>query len=95
MESKFISWEMKGDFKYQKNNILAGQFKLTRQAEKFACNIITQVSLGAAETIRRGKHLFERDAGTCGVTIRNYRGDNGVYKSDEFIKDLNNRNRMI
>jgi hypothetical protein len=30
-----------------------------------------QVSLNAAETVR-GKHLFECEAGTCGVTIKNY-----------------------
>ena len=53
-----------------------------------------QVSLNAMETIR-GKHLFEREAGTCGVQIRNYRGDNGVYKSTEFVKDLNQRNQTI
>lgn len=53
-----------------------------------------QVSLGAAETIR-GKHLFEREAGTCGVTIRNYRGDNGVYKTKEFVKDLEDRRQTI
>ena len=53
-----------------------------------------QISLGTAETIR-GKHLFEREAGTCGVTIRNYRGDNGVYKAAEFVKDLNNRGQTI
>jgi hypothetical protein len=34
-----------------------------------------QVSLGANETVR-GKHLFEREAGTCGIAIKNYHGDN-------------------
>jgi hypothetical protein len=53
-----------------------------------------QVSLGAAETIR-GKHLFERVAGTCGVSIRNYRGDNGVFKAAEYVKDLNDRGQTI
>jgi hypothetical protein len=53
-----------------------------------------QVSLNAAETIQ-GKHLFEREAGTCGVSIRNYHEDNGVYKSADFLKDLNNKNQTI
>jgi hypothetical protein len=30
---------------------------------------------------------------TCGVSIQNYHGDNGVYKSADFVKDLNNRNQ--
>lgn len=42
-----------------------------------------QVSLGANKTVR-GKHLFEREAATCGVAIKNYHGDNGVYKSKKF-----------
>ncbi|GFH61161.1 hypothetical protein CTEN210_17637 [Chaetoceros tenuissimus] len=45
------------------------------------------VSLGAAETIR-SKHAFERDAIKHGVMIHQYRGDNGVYQSNEFKKDL-------
>ena len=53
-----------------------------------------QVSLGIAETIHR-KHLFEREAGTCEVTIQNYQGDNGIYKATEFIKDLNDKGQMI
>jgi hypothetical protein len=53
-----------------------------------------QVSLGANETVR-GKHLFEREAGTCGVAIQNYRGDNGVYKTMEFRKDLADRKQTI
>ena len=49
-----------------------------------------QVSLGVAEMIW-GKHLFEREAGTCGVSIRNYHGDNGIFKVKEYVKDLNDR----
>jgi hypothetical protein len=37
-----------------------------------------QVSLNALEMIQ-GKHLLEHEAGTCGVSIQNYHGDNGVY----------------
>jgi hypothetical protein len=46
-----------------------------------------QVSLGAAETLR-AKHQFEREARNCGVPIESYRGDNGVYRTTEFQKDL-------
>ena len=38
-----------------------------------------QVSLRASETVR-GKHEFERLAHTCGVDIKSYRGNNGVFK---------------
>ena len=53
-----------------------------------------QVSLGAAEMIQ-GKHLFEREAETCGVSICNYHGDNGIFKVAEFVKDLNDRGQTI
>jgi hypothetical protein len=53
-----------------------------------------QVSLNVAETIQ-GKHLFEREASTCGVRIKDYCGDNGIYKSEEFMKDLSERNQTI
>ena len=46
-----------------------------------------QVSLGAAETIR-AKHEFERDAYRHGIRVLGYRGDNGVYCSQEFTNDL-------
>jgi hypothetical protein len=53
-----------------------------------------QVSLGVIETLR-GKHLFEREIGTCGVTIRAFRTDNGVFKSKEFQDNLNIRGQFI
>jgi hypothetical protein len=53
-----------------------------------------QVSLNAKETIR-GKHLFERESMNCGHTISSYQGDNGVYKSDAFVADLQERGQMI
>ena len=46
-----------------------------------------QISLGAAETMRTN-HAFEREAHRYGVKILGYRGDNGVYKSQEFEKDI-------
>jgi hypothetical protein len=53
-----------------------------------------QVSLNAAETLR-GKHRFEREARECGISIKSYRGDNGVFKTKEFEKDLLARNQSI
>jgi hypothetical protein len=49
--------------------------------------LANQVSLGASETLR-AKHLFEREARNNGINISGYRGDNGVYRSAEFRKDL-------
>ncbi len=49
--------------------------------------ISNQVSLNAAVTIR-GKHDFEQEAWSYGHDILEYQGDNGVYKSKEFQKDL-------
>jgi len=46
-----------------------------------------QVSLNAAKTLT-GKHLIERDAQTGGVDVCSYQGDNGVFWSLEFQKDL-------
>jgi len=46
-----------------------------------------QVSLEADETLR-SKHAFEREARDCGVNIRTYRADMGIYKSQKFQKDL-------
>jgi hypothetical protein len=53
-----------------------------------------QVGLTASETIR-SKHLFERESASCGVLIQNYRGDNGVYKTKEFMDDLEQRNQTM
>jgi len=46
-----------------------------------------QVSLNTAETLV-GKHLIEREAQNSGVDVRSYQGDNGVFQSLEFQKDL-------
>ena len=53
-----------------------------------------QVSLNAAETIQ-GKHQFEREAMHCGRGVTHYRGDNGVYKSEAFLKDLESRKQTM
>ena len=46
-----------------------------------------QVSLNAAETIR-AKNSFEREARNHGIHITGYRGDNGVYRSNDWRQDL-------
>jgi hypothetical protein len=53
-----------------------------------------QVGLGAEETIR-SKHDFERESSNHGVRVESYRGDNGVYRSNEFTKDLKLRSQTI
>jgi hypothetical protein len=56
--------------------------------------VVSQVLLGAAETIR-AKHAFESEAKTCGVSIEHYHGDNGVFRTNEFKKDLLMRGQTI
>ena len=49
--------------------------------------ICYQVSLGGHETVA-SKTEFEREAAQVGVTVKNYRTDNGVYTSAEFMNEL-------
>ena len=53
-----------------------------------------QVSLRASETLR-GKHKFKRYAATCGVNVTSYRGDNGVFRSREYVADLRRQKQSI
>ena len=53
-----------------------------------------QVSLDEAETLR-GKHLVEREALNCGIHVRTYRGDNGIFRSKGFLRDLEARGQTI
>jgi len=54
----------------------------------------TQVSLGAAETLR-SKAKFEREAHCHGTKIFSYRADNGVYKSKAFTDDCKLKSQSI
>jgi Reverse transcriptase (RNA-dependent DNA polymerase) len=56
--------------------------------------IKNQVSLGAAETIR-AKNLFEREARAHGIHVQGYRGDNGVYRSDEWKREIVMKNQQM
>ena len=53
-----------------------------------------QVSLGASDTVR-SKELHELWAAEHGVSVKNYRGDNGVYKSKLFKEDLEQRHQKM
>ena len=53
-----------------------------------------QVSLGAADTIR-SKDLSEYHASEVGVAIKQYHGDNGVYKSKLFTEDLDKHHQTM
>ncbi len=53
-----------------------------------------QITTTAAETLR-AKHAFEQEARSYGVDIQGYRTDQGVYKSQEFIKDLELKGQSI
>jgi hypothetical protein len=46
-----------------------------------------QVSLGASDTIR-SKLDFERFALSCGVTVKGYRTDNGIFTKLDFLKEI-------
>ena len=49
--------------------------------------IYNQVSLGASDIVRR-KELYELWATEHGVSVKSYRGNNGVYTSNMFKEDL-------
>jgi hypothetical protein len=49
--------------------------------------VIHQVSLNAHETVA-AKQTFEREANMIGNRVENYRTDNGVYTSEEFLREL-------
>lgn len=53
-----------------------------------------QVSLRASDTIR-SKQLYEREAAVYGVQVKSYHTDNGVFKSNEFGKNLEEKQQTI
>ena len=53
-----------------------------------------QASLTAAESIQ-GKMMFERNAREHGVTVQNYRTDNGIYTSREFLRELSEQGQGL
>ena len=55
---------------------------------------VNQVSLETTGTLQ-GKHDFEREARSCGVSIGAYRGDNGIFRSKGWIDDLQQRSQHM
>ena len=53
-----------------------------------------QVSLDAFETIK-AKNMFEREALSCGVVVRNYRSDNGAFSKSEFMQEIYDSEQLI
>ena len=53
-----------------------------------------QVSLGSSGTIR-SKELHDLWESEHGVSIKSYRGDNGVHKSEFFKDDLKQRHQKM
>ena len=51
-----------------------------------------QLGFSASESIR-AKQTFEKFALDHGILIHNYLGDNGIFKSKEFVKHLYEHNQ--
>ena len=49
--------------------------------------IVNQVSLNAQETVA-SKLIFECEALQLGIDVLNYQTDNGIYTSQEFLKEM-------
>ena len=45
-----------------------------------------QTSLSATKTLQ-GKEAFEREAQDAGIEIKEYRADNGIFKSKQWVTD--------
>ena len=56
--------------------------------------VSNQVSLNASETLI-GKAKFEREALRHGIAIKSYRGDNGIFRSEEFQRDLHQKHQPM
>ena len=57
-------------------------------------DIYNQVSLGTSDTLR-SKEIYENKAKEFGITIKGYRGDNGVYKSKSFLDQVSNADQQL
>jgi transposase InsO family protein len=53
-----------------------------------------QISLRAADTIA-SKHLYEQLASSHGICIHSYHGDNGIFKSIDFINSIKANGQTI
>ena len=57
-------------------------------------DVYHQVSLGALDTIHN-KELYKETSDKSGVQTQHLRGENEVYKSDAFQRDVKKRNQII
>ena len=57
-------------------------------------DVIHQVSRGVSDTVRN-KELYEQEAIEYGVTVKSYRGDNGLFKSQVFRNGIKRRQQFI
>ena len=76
----FTKGKVRNDKRYYCGTIFVGE------ASGYV-NLIHQVSLNAADTIK-GKRKFERILRSYGILVLTYRGYNGVYKSKDFLAEL-------
>ena len=56
--------------------------------------VYNQVSLSTADTVH-SKTNYEHEAADLGITINQYHGDNGVYKSQIFMDDLDKHHQTM
>ena len=61
--------------------------KLFYDAASCKIKIVNQVSLNAQETVA-SKLIFECEALQLGIDVLNYQTDNGIYTSQEFLKEM-------
>jgi hypothetical protein len=66
-------------------DMLGGPFSPIMHLVLSKC-IIKQASLAAPDTIR-SKRSFEQESGLNNVTVKKYHGDNGIFKSAEFLDE--------
>ena len=56
--------------------------------------IFNQLSLGDADKVR-SKETYEHESVELGISIKQYHGDNGVYKSQLLMDDLDKRHQTV
>ena len=53
-----------------------------------------QVSLGGTDSIQT-KLRFERHTGSCGVTVKRYRADNGIFAAADFLTSVDDSGQTM
>ena len=78
--------------KNNKNKIFFVIIFVDSVSKKVFCEF--QHSADSDETLK-AKRAMERDAKTCGVKIKAFRADNGIFKSTQFRLELENNDQNI